>query len=226
VSLSYYRKRGYLPEAILNFLLFIGWNPGTDKEFFTLPEMIEQFDLEKVQKGGGVFNVEKLDWINKHYLDALSPEKRFAYLDAYTPKEYDREMLRKIQPLLIDRIHAGAEIPELFDKGEFMFFFKKPSYGGVPIAWKNTSREEAAGHLKYALEALKTLPEGLYTAETVKDALWPYAEESGRGNVLWPLRVALSGAEKSPDPFTIAGILGKAETCARVAEALSFVAPL
>lgn len=66
MSLTHYRNRGYLPEALLNFVVFMGWNPGTDTEFFTMEEMIQAFDISKVQKGGAVFNVEKLNWINRH----------------------------------------------------------------------------------------------------------------------------------------------------------------
>lgn len=222
VSLTHYRERGYLPAAILNFLLLLGWNPGTDQEFFTLDEMIVQFDLAKVQKGGAVFNVEKLNWINKHYIAQMTPDEQWDWIDRFTPPEYDRAVLKKIQILIADRISAFGEIPELFAKGEFTYFFTKPSYDGVPLAWKDTPKETAQAHLERVTELLTSL-EGSFDAETVKTAVWEYAEKEGRGTVLWPMRVALSGQEKSVDPFTTAGILGKGETLARLSSAISYL---
>lgn len=223
VSLTHYRAQGYLPHAILNFLLLIGWNPGTDEEFFTLDEMIARFDLTKVQKGGGVFNVEKLDWINKHYITQMTPDEQWEWLDRFTAPEYDRTTLKKIQTLLIDRIHAFGDIPKLFAQGEFSYFFTKPSYGSVPIAWKDTPKDAARAHLTTIIGLMKTLADDAFSAEAVKTAVWEYAEAQGRGSVLWPLRVALSGQERSVDPFTIAGILGKTETLSRLEDAVQYL---
>jgi glutamyl-tRNA synthetase len=220
VSLSHYRSLGYLPHAILNFLLLIGWNPGTDQEFFTLDDMITQFDLTNVQKGGAVFNVEKLDWINKHYIAEMSPDAQFENINQRTPQEYSRDMLKKIQPLILDRIHTFGHIPELFETGEFAYFFSQPTYNNVSLTWKEMSTDEARMHLQEIFSRLEKLSAEAFSAESVKSAVWDYAEEKGRGNVLWPLRVALAGLEKSVDPFTIAGIIGKEETLARISNAV------
>lgn len=219
VSLSHYRTLGYLPAAILNFLLFIGWNPGTDQEFFTLDDMIAQFDLTKVQKGGAVFNIEKLDWINKHYITQMTADEQREWIDRFTPPEYDREVLKKIQTLIIDRISTFGHIAELFEKGEFTYFFSAPSYDDVSLSWKDSSADDTAQHLAQIASLLEAVSDDAFTADRIKEAVWGYAEEHGRGSVLWPLRVALSGQEKSVDPFTTAGILGKKETLSRIENA-------
>ncbi len=219
VSLTHYRSRGYLPSAILNFLLLIGWNPGTEQEFFTLEEMIAQFDLAKAQKGGAVFNVEKLDWINKHYIMQMTADEQWEWIDRFTPPEYDRGMLKKIHALVIDRISAFGEISDLFAKGEFTYFFSAPSYDGVSLSWKDASPEDTKRHLAQVATLLEAVSDDVFTADGVKEAVWGYAEEHGRGAVLWPLRVALSGQEKSVDPFTTAGIVGKKETLSRLSSA-------
>ncbi len=219
VSLTYYRSRGYLPHALLNFLLLLGWNPGTDQEFFSMDEMIAQFDLAKVQKGGAVFNTEKLNWVNKHYITAMDTNEQWEWVDRFTPEHYNRTVLKKIQPLIIDRISAFGEIADAFANNEFVYFFEQPSYDGVTLTWKDTSADNARTHLQHSLEVIETLAD-TFTPETIKNALWEYAEAQGRGAVLWPLRVALSGQERSVDPFTIASVLGKQETFVRIKNAL------
>jgi len=223
VSLTFYRASGYLPHAILNFLLLIGWNPGTDEEFFTLEEMVKRFDLTKVQKGGGVFNVEKLNWINKHYILQMTHEEQWEWIDRFTPKEYNREMLRSIHTILIDRISAFGDIQKLFDNGEFIYFFKNPSYNNVSIAWKDTSIQTTIQHLQEALRSLSEIQNVRWSADVIKESIWDYAEQHGKGAVLWPVRVALTGSEKSVDPFTVASCIGQEETTSRLLNAIKHI---
>ena len=86
VSLNFYRDKGYIPEAIINFLALLGWNPGTDQELFTMDELIKTFDISKVQKGGAVFNTEKLDWINRQYIAKMSEEDFILSIKKYLPE--------------------------------------------------------------------------------------------------------------------------------------------
>lgn len=220
VSLSYYRERGYLPEAIVNFVALIGWNPGTDQEVFTLDELIKAFDLSKVQKGGAVFNVEKLNWINREHMKRMAARDRCLTIEQYAPESYDRDMLKKISELLLERINAFGEIPDVL-QNEFHFFFAKPSYAPELLVWKKSNLSDARRHITYVIDALEKAPEDAWTSEeSVKALLWDYAEKEGRGDVLWPVRVALSGQERSPDPFVIASVLGKDETLARLRAAI------
>ncbi len=220
VSLTYYRNRGYLPQAILNFVVLMGWNPGTDQEFFTLDEMVNLFDITKVQKGGAVFNVEKLNWINRHYIREMSPDAQLAEIVKYAPAGTDVQKLAKVQPVIIDHIQTFGDIPAMFESGELSFFFTAPEYDASRLVWKNDERATTARHLTHVSRCLEPLSDESFSQDTVKAAVWEYAETEGKGNVLWPFRFALTGADKSPDPFTVAGILGKKETLARLSHAL------
>ncbi len=211
VSLTYYREQGYLPEAILNFMALIGWNPGTDQEMFSLSELIETFDLSKVQKGGAIFNVEKLKWYNKAYLSRLSLEEFKKVAAPFTT-----DVPEKLWPLLKERT---VILSELRDLSEFDFISKKPELTKEKLNWKDTIVEKAT--LIKTKELLETVSD--FTKENVKTALWGYAEEVGKGVVLWPLRVSLSGKEKSPDPFILAELLGKQETISRIDYAISLL---
>jgi glutamyl/glutaminyl-tRNA synthetase len=106
------------------------------------------------------------------------------------------------------------------EAGELAYFFMKPAYEIEKTVWKGDTPEETTKHFIYILASIEKIPENRFSESAVKDALWDYATKSGKGSVLWPLRYALSGREKSPDPFVLAGILGKQETLSRVQEAL------
>ncbi|MDQ5928093.1 MAG: Glutamate--tRNA ligase [Patescibacteria group bacterium] len=216
VWLTYYRSRGYLSAAIINFVALLGWNPGTEQEILSLDDLIAQFKLENVQKGGAVFNVEKLDWINREYIKLLTPEERTKLVREFAPAEISDDVLIKLESVIIDRISAFGEIKDLFAAGEFDYVLSEPVYEAEKLVWKAASKEETIEHLKKAIELLSNLPNEAIEANEAKELLWPYAEEKGRGNVLWPIRYALSGKDKSPDPFVCAGILGKAVTLKRL----------
>jgi glutamyl-tRNA synthetase len=197
-----------------NFLAFVGWNPGGEQEIFSRTELLEAFTLEKIQKSGGAFNEEKLQWMNKEYLAKLSDEERIAYVADALP-ELDKETLTKMTPTILERVHNQVEIKEAAAAGEYAWAFGDISYESGILKWKND--DTIAGALPRLQTAVKLLTEADFTSsEAIKAAIWDYAEEVGRGELLWPLRVSLSGKERSPDPFTCAYILGKAETLARI----------
>lgn len=209
VSLTYYRNRGYLKEAIINYVAMLGWNPGTDQEFFTIEELIKEFSLEKIQKGGAVFDVEKLKWFNKHYMDKLDRavmieeiEKRMVGTDI------SKDMLDRLIPTLIERISVFSDIDEMKEKGELLMYTSGPEYEKESLIWKTSTQEETLKNLQKVLEIFES-KDDFSSKDKVKEYVWDYAEEKGRGNVLWPLRYALSGKEKSPDPFDLTYILGK-----------------
>jgi glutamyl-tRNA synthetase len=210
VSLTYYRNRGYLPEAILNFVALIGWNPGTDQELFSLDELIQAFDLSKVQKGGAVFNVQKLNWTNKQYIEKMDLETFVRRAKDFIPANTSTKLL----PLIKEKITTFADISGLLE-GELSFIHPLPPYAKESLKWKQENEfTNTKKYLQSIIEKLSSLED--FSKESVKALLWPMAEEIGKGNVLWPMRYALSGKEKSPDPFTIAEILGKEETLKRL----------
>jgi len=223
VSLEYYRKLGYLSDAIINFMALIGWNPGDDREIFSLSGLVKVFDLSKVQKGGAIFNMEKLNWFNKQYLQKLKPEQVLIRLKSFVPANRFPTNDR-LAELMVERVSALGELQALVDAGEFDYFFSDPMYDKSALLWKGKGDYEK---VKTRLEAVKKILEDSLTEtfdkDKVKEVLWPYAEKEGRGEVLWPLRVSLSGKEKSPDPFTLAAILGKEETLARLKTAINLL---
>lgn len=227
-SIVQYHNRGYLPEALLNYLALLGWNPGDDRELFTLEELVQEFDLSHVQKGGAVFDIEKLKWFNKHYLLQM-PEDRFEYEAIGVLKEalaargidWDETTAQRIVPLLRERATVWEDLRTEVSNGEYDFFFADPELDADKIPGKQADKEGAVEHLKKIDEILHSLTHDDYTSEVIKEAIWPYAEEKGRGAVLWPLRYSLSGREKSPDPFMIIAALGVQKARLRIVRALA-----
>ena len=221
-----YKEDGYLPEALLNYLALLGWNPGTDDELFTLSELVEQFDIKEVQKGGAVFSTDKLNWFNKEYIKHLSEEERHERIKDAIPesitqlKRYE-EIIDRIIPVLEERISYFGEVEKLALEGELSFYFEQPDYTTTALLWKDKgSLNEVKAHLKVLIEKINTLEGNLITTEQVKESVWSYAQEKGKGDVLWPMRYALTGREKSPDPFVVSAIVGKEETILRLKYAL------
>ncbi len=217
IGVSEYRKEGYLPEALLNYLALLGWNPGTEQELFTIKELIEAFDISKIQKSGAIFNIEKLRWFNKKYIEKLDQKDFLAQATPFiTPNVLTSpipKLIPKLVPLLQEKISFFAQIPELF-ANELSFINPLPAYDENKLNWKEEKNTKT--HLQKTIEIVSEINEKDFTKEKIKEKIWPYAEEKGRGNVLWPMRYALSGQDRSPDPFIIADILGKKETLQRL----------
>lgn len=223
-----YRTDGYLPETMRNFLALIGWNPGGEKEIFPGQELVEAFSLEKIQKSGGAFNEEKLRWMNKEYLKNIPQSVRVEYIAEALPESitslpgFSVDKLSSLTEVILERVHNKLEIREAAEAGEYDWAFKAPEYDSTVLLWKNdTDIKDALPRLKKALELLKNAD--FNSPEGVKDSLWTYAEEVGRGELLWPLRTALSGKKQSPDPFTIAHAIGKEETLKRIQTACDII---
>ncbi len=225
-----YQKEGFLPEVMTNFLALIGWNPGTEQELFTMDELKAAFDIKQIQKSGGVFNEEKLRWMNKEYIKKL-PRDVFvaAVIERLSLSERVRDLkwdisvshITKIAPVLVDRIEVYMDIDTLIMERDLDYYFTEPEYDALSLRWKEEKDlVSAETHLKETLALMQAIDTREWTEEGIKAALWPYAEAQGRGQVLWPLRYALSGKDKSPNPFTLSYILGKEITARRIEEAL------
>ncbi|HWC57792.1 MAG TPA: glutamate--tRNA ligase family protein [Candidatus Paceibacterota bacterium] len=230
LAMTDYAKLGYLSDAVFNCIAMLGWNPadpGSDQELFSIPELIERFDFNRMQKSGAIFKQEKLDWFNREYIKRLSGEQFWEHAEPYLKDTIagvqERSLLEKLEPLLRERMVKFSDMQHFFaakdgsTEGEFDYFLMRPKIDTSKLAWKGTSLQEALQHLEKVAGLLEGLTD--WSEEGVKGAVMPYAEETGKGNVLWPFRVALSGREKSPDPFTIAAILGRGETLARITDA-------
>ncbi|HUY05405.1 MAG TPA: glutamate--tRNA ligase family protein [Candidatus Paceibacterota bacterium] len=230
-SVMDYRDEGILPEALVNYLALLGWNPGNDREDFSLAELVDAFTLEGVQKSGAAWDKEKLLSVNQHWMRKLSDDEFLKRLDANSHMtDFNAEKFRKAVPLLKERAHTLIEAKQLLE-GELSCLFSAPEIDREKLVAKEP--QDRLGMTKSALEtlseAVRSLPEGV-SAEAVKEAFMPLADaeeakaKGGRGAVLWPLRYALSGAERSPDPFTLISILGAEEALSRVRKAIAILA--
>lgn len=223
VSLDYYKSQGYLPEAILNFLSMLGFNPTGEQEIYSLDDLIKIFDFSKVQKGGAIFNVEKLDWFNRQYITKLSDDSFTSYAAPFLPNwlSTSSPIYARVLSIVKEKIVKFSDITTMFmQHGELEFIQATPEYPVELLLWKkNPSKEAALNHLNNAFSLIKDIPENLFIADSIKTSLWSYAETHGKGDVLWPLRVALTGKEKSPDPFISAFILGREESLKRITDA-------
>ncbi len=212
-----YRAEGYLPGALLNYLALLGWHPEGDQELFTVEDLIQNFDLSRVQKGGARFDDEKLLWVNREHLRLMSDGDflmAIKELMGTTPVYASR-----IAPLVKERAQTLREAYDLMEQ-EFSFMDDVSYDTSLLLQGGKINAEVASQHLKAVFDLLEHVPDEGFIASQLKDILWPYADQAGRGAVLWPLRVALSGREKSPDPFTIMQLIGKAATLARIAAAI------
>jgi len=227
-SIQKYREKGYFPEAVVNYLALLGWNPGTEKELFTLDELIASFDIAKIQRGGAVFDEEKLNWFNRQYIKTGISERGLQKaIRARLPrritemKGYNEKVLERLIPVLQEKIKVLAEIDEFAESGDLDYYFTKPKYDIHKLLWRDeTNLTVTKSHIQEVGNLIQQIPASNFSVQSIKKAVWGYADEKGRGAVLWPMRYALSGKEKSPDPFTLAYVLGKRETLERLAETI------
>lgn len=222
-----YRAEGYLPSAMRNFLALLGWSPGGDRELYlNTHELIEAFTLERIQRSGAQFDDEKLRFINREHLRELSDED-YLRIGNITAPERDR-LLRAV-PILKERAHTFGEARDML-QGELACLFTAPTVSADMLRAKEPQGREGltTQALAMAAETLASLPPEP-SVESVKMALMPRADEEevkgkgGRGGVLWPLRYALSGQERSPDPFTLVSIMGTEEAISRIRTALAIL---
>jgi glutamyl-tRNA synthetase len=228
---SDYKKMGILPEALLNYLALLGWNPGTEQEIFTVAELISTFDINKVQKAGAIFDEEKLRWVNREHLKKMSMDnfKQFSlnFISDEIQKlpQWSKDRLDRVLPEIRERITVGSDIVDMISNDELQYFFRTPVYEKtllIPQGKKSiTNPSELKDILLEVKEKLLLVDQTSWNTESIKGTLWDFSSEKGRGNVLWPMRVALSGKDRSPDPFTLSFILGKDETIARLDTAIA-----
>ncbi len=220
VAVADYQAKGYLSEALINFVAFLGWNPGGERELFTLDELIKEFDLNKINKSGAVFNLEKLDWFNREYIKQLPikelAEKAKPFFEN-SKLTTSNEQLTKAIALERERVVTLAELPEAIK-----FVFELPDYPAQLLVWKKSDAETVKRVLPELIKLLNTFSVQTWhkTELELKIGGWIKQYDHNNGEVLWPLRVALSGQEKSPGPFEIAEVLGKDETIKRLGAAI------
>jgi len=219
VNLDDYRQAGYLPEALINFLSQLGWSDPKNREFLTLDEIIQDFDLSRVQKAGAVFNIKHLNHLNHHYLMEKSLEDYLKLSEPYVEQfSGNKAVLKNALQLVQDRACTLGEIPSLID-----FFFTLPEYDSPLLVFKKSSPDQTLKGLMTALHVLEAVDEGAWQLDRLQQILDASlaAEALQPGDLFWPVRVALSGRDASPSPVELLDALGKTESIARLKIAIN-----
>ncbi|PIR93038.1 glutamate--tRNA ligase, partial [Candidatus Falkowbacteria bacterium CG10_big_fil_rev_8_21_14_0_10_43_10] len=222
VSVESFKERGCLPEALINYLALLGWNPGTEQEIFSLPELVKQFDIKKIHKAGAVFDSQKLDNINGQYIRKL-PVKQLTslcllYLNkVYDLKKYSAEYIEKVVEVERERLKRLSDITE----NAKLFFIDRLEYNRELLIWKKSDTEKTKNNLTIILQKLNKIKN--WSKKNLEKEITRVIKDNNitNGEALWPLRVALSGQQNSPGPFEIMDVLGKEKSLERIECAVS-----
>lgn len=218
VNVRDYISGGYDPEALINFLAFLGWSPGDDREILTMKELTEAFRLEDVSKAGAVFNIDKLTWYNEQYLRSRSDEHLIPLLQQELEQSgisgFNSAYLESVIGLMKERVSRPAEMLE-----QGRFFFEAPAEydeKALKKAWKAETPELLLEFLS-TVDGMKT-----YNAVELKQALSDIVEQRGLGfgKLMLPARIAVTGMGGGPDLFETMELLGKDEVISRIQKAL------
>ncbi len=219
VAVEDFLKDGYLPDALINFIALLGFNPKGDQEIYSMEELVKYFELTKINKGGAVFNREKLDWMNGKYISELSGADLSQLVESFLDENIDTKLLEKICEVEKGRLTRLDQITS-----KITTYTTRIDYLHSILVWKKSNREDSAMQLDNALTYIEGLSEKVFTdLDLIEDAIKGYinSNDLNNGNVLWPLRVSLSSAEKSSSPFELLWILGKNESIERINIAIS-----
>ncbi len=228
-SVDEFLEKGYLEEALINFLVLLGWNPGggSTQEIFSLTELEQAFDLKGLHKAGAVFDHKKLDWMNGEYIKAMPLDELYARIEKggwfakglikNAPQAMQTEVyLRKVLAIEQERLSRL----DMFGEDNPFFFVDEIQYDKSLLAWKANTDEMTKQALTQAAGILEIFSDEQWEDKTYIETTLLEVAGDKRGDFLWPLRVALTGAAKSPSPFEVLFVLGKAETLKRLNNAL------
>lgn len=210
VAAEIYLEKGYLPDALVNFISTLGYNPTGDREIYTREEFIELFDIAKVKKSGAIVNFEKLDWMNKQYMQQLSRDELASLLN--NPTETDIRLAEVEKARALTTIELGERVAQ---------FSQLAEYDTALLVWKKSDAMDAREMLKAAhgyLSAHGEVDDVATLEASMKE--WIQGEEIPTGNILWPMRIALSGQKVSPSPFELVYALGVEEALDRIQGAI------
>ncbi|MBI5134634.1 glutamate--tRNA ligase [Candidatus Uhrbacteria bacterium] len=227
VMVSDYRHQGYLPEALVNFLALLGWNPGTAQELFSLEELGKAFDLNRVQKSGAIFSDQKLQWFNQQYLNQKNAEQFMAVVQPYLPTVLPSVDLKTAVEILRPRVQILSQMTDAMSQ---LFGIEHVTYPDKLLIWPKLANAvpDGVAQTQRTITALQDIKELLtrlpveWSSGALEAAIkeWIAKESRSAGEMLWPLRVALSGAQHSPTPFELLAACGKELSLKRIEYAL------
>ncbi len=227
-AMTAYREQGYLPEAMVNFLAFLGWSPGTEEEIFTLEELAARFEIGKVHRAGAIFDVERLDHLNGLYIRALTDEQLALRLRSFVPDALDDASLLRVVPLIKERI------VRLGDATELLAFLTETDaevtgrYAADELVPKKADAAATANALGRARAVLEALDPADFSADVIEARCRAAGEELGwkAGDFFRPLRMAVTGRAVTPPLFGSIELLGRDVTLARIDGALGKLQPV
>ena len=225
-SITAYREEGYLPEAFVNFIAFLGWSPATEEEIFSLDELAGRFELSKVHKGGAIFDRDRLDYLNGVYIRALTEEQLALRLRPWVPSAVADDDLLRMVPLAKERLVKLGDVVELLG------FAWEPDqvvaswYSPELLAPKKGGPPEAVLALEGARSVLSDVQDADFSADLLEQRFREAADAAGMkaGDFFSPLRVAVTGRTVSPPLFASLELLGRERSLARVDTALEKLA--
>ena len=220
VSFEGLTKKGYLPEAIINYIAFLGWCPESNREIFSLEELEEQFSINRISKSPSIFDYKKLDWFNTEYIRMKSPKEFCEMAMPYIKEVIHKEVINvsKIGELLQSRISHFDEIPEMIS---FFEDVREYEVGLFENKKSKSTKESSISVLNLVLDKISTI--STWTYDSLHDALMNISHEMELkcSTVMWPVRIALSGKNVTPGgAIEILEILGKKESSERIQLAL------
>ncbi len=250
VAVEDYRAKGYLPEALLNFSVLLGWHPKEEQEILSVAEMVNKFNYRDLGTSPAIFDIEKLDYFNGYYIRqkpiaeltelclpflvregiiADGRNRKFStkggpalgWKNLLTGEEITFDFIKKVVALEQERMKKLSEVGELT-----RFFFEgQLKYEPELLIWKKMSLAEVKNNLKIIYELLEKIPEGNWTDDSIEEGIMSYlrAKNLKVGEYLWPMRAALTGRQASPGPFAVAEVLGKIKSLDRLRQATESV---
>lgn len=229
VAVEDYLKKGYLKEVLVNFVALLGWNPGkgSTQEIFSLDELVQAFDFAQIHKGGAVFDLKKLDWMNGEYLKKLSVDELYGRAKEFG--QFENEFFTTVGESLKTEAYLKRvltvereRLARLTDIGlHNPFFFVMGEYEAKMLHWKENDASMTQASLAQAEKLLESWDDKTWdTLALIEEKLLTEAGDK-KGDFLWPLRVALTGAERSPSPAQVAWVLGRVESLKRLKQAIT-----
>jgi len=211
-----YLAKGYLPEAMINFAVLLGWHSKDDQEIYSLKELEKVFDIKGIGASPAVFDLDKLDFFNGYYIRQKSIKELTKLCRPYLEqagRQINDQQLEKFVSLAQDRLKKLSDIVESTD-----FLFELPSFSPELLRWKTQTLEEAKHNLGEMKQELEKISAQSWDKETLEKTIFQWLKNNNRknGDYLWPLRVALTGLQNSPSPFEVAWALGRDESLRRI----------
>lgn len=217
VSILSYREKGYLPEALVNFIALLGWSHPEGKEIFTFEEFLRVMTLDRIQKTGPVFDTQKLDWMNGLYIRNLPLDELKQRLSPFVPSDFPAELMDQVLPLILERLVTLKDFTELTS------FFYQPITHDLELLTKKSSAEEVKLQLTETLAALKALP--VWTHEVIEQELRRLQEAGNwkKSQYFMMVRVAITSKAATPPLFETMAVIGQATVIERLSQALNLV---